>query len=233
MPASAVCSTREAVRFEFKEALMVTITLDDDRREEMPESLPACLLNLSPHGAKLVVPKPLPLGRNFRLRLTIEQFAMEFYVGAKVCWTASEGESGSVMGCQFKPGIPDKLLAHFAADGNLDRRSSDREKTKWTLGMARQGTKGRGKEKVTLQNYSTGGFCMEANSALALGERFRLTSDRRDWNVEAVVHWQLKKSGMYLHGCGYAEESGCETLEQAISLADEPLMSSPTLNTCS
>jgi len=208
---------REAVRFEFAETQLVSISLDEDSHRSEPQHISACLLNLSPHGAKLAVPSKLPPGKTFRLKLTVQQFAMDFFVAAKVCWSAGEGENGSVIGCQFDPGIPAGLLGRLASGGNLDRRGSEREKAKWNLMMVREGAPATKKEKVMLQNYSMGGFCIEAWRPMALGEKFQISSGQSDAAVAAVTHWQIKQSGMFILGCGYLEECGCERLEQVLS----------------
>jgi hypothetical protein len=208
---------RDGVRYEFAEAQMVSISLDEDDHRSEPQQISAYLLNLSPRGAKLAVPSSLPQGKTFRLKLTVQQFAMDFFVAAKVCWTASEGESGCVMGCQFDPGIPGGLLGRLASEGALDRRGSDRDKARCSLMIAREGAPATKTEKVMLQNYSAGGFCIEAWRPLALGERFQIVSARPDANVAAVTHWQIKQSGMFTVGCGYGEDGGWERLERALS----------------
>jgi hypothetical protein len=218
MPAVTEHYAREAVRFAFAEAQMVSITLDNGRNSE-PQQISACLLNLSPQGAKLAVPTQLPPGKTFRLRLTVPQLAMDFFVAAKVCWAATEGESGSVIGCQFNPGIPAGFLGSLASEGNLDRRGSSRESTHCKLLIIPDGANAAAKEKVILQNYSVGGFCIEAWRPISLGEKFRIVSDRTDATVEAVVHWQIKHSGVFTLGCGYLNEGGGDRLEQILASA--------------
>lgn len=216
MPAVAEHASREVVRFAFAEAQMVSITLDHGRNSE-PQQISACLLNLSPQGAKLAVPAQLPPGKTFRLRLTVPQLAMDFFVAAKVCWSANEGESGSVIGCHFNPGIPAGFLGSLASNGNLDRRGSNRENAHCKLLIVQEGATA--KEKVILQNYSEGGFCLDAWRPIALGDKFWIVTDRPEAAVEAVVHWQIKHSGVYTLGCGYLDQNGSERLEQILALA--------------
>src|SRR5262245_15612436 len=165
MTATLDACTRESIRFEFAEVQTVAITLEGHRCK--PRLISACLLNLSSHGAKLAVPDHLPEGMAFKLKLSVQQFALEFYVSAKVCWTACEGENGSVIGCQFNPSLPAGLLNHLAEGGKLDRRSSDRERSTSAIKIVRELAKAGAQEKVALQNYSAGGFCIEARQPLS------------------------------------------------------------------
>ena len=216
MPVIKDHASRETVRFTFTEAQMVSITLDDDGGSE-PQQIAACLLNLSPQGAKLAIPDELPTGKSFRLKITVPQFALDFFVSAKVCWTASDGESGSVIGCQFDPGIPNGMLGCLAAGSSLDRRGSSREKTKTKLEIVREGARPSAKEKVLLHNYSVGGFCIESWQPMNLGGRFRIVSEKQDVVVDATTHWLIKHSGVYTLGCGYVEQGGSDQLEAVLA----------------
>jgi hypothetical protein len=70
--------------------------------------------------------------------------------------------------------------------------------------------------KRPLQNYSAGGFCIEARQSLSPGERFQVVSEDLEAPIDAVTHWQVKQSGVYLLGCGYVGETGFQQLQQAL-----------------
>jgi hypothetical protein len=84
------------------------------------------------------------------------------------------------------------------------------------ISIVRERAKAGAKEKVTLQNYSAGGFCIEARQPLSPGERFQVFSEGLATPIDAVTHWQLKQNGIYMLGCGYVGETGFEQLERAM-----------------
>jgi PilZ domain-containing protein len=206
---------RDTARLEFADIPTVSITLDAAQDRFKPRVIWASLINLSSQGAKLALPIILPQNKEFRLRLTIDQFALQFYVSAKVCWTAVGGEDGSVIGCRFRPSLPNGLLDHLAAGGTLDRRDSPRGKVKSTIRIVRQRRPARS-ELANLQNFSTGGFCIETTRPATPGELFRVLPEAAENTAfDAVIRWQLQQGKRYLLGCGYVGKKGFERLEYA------------------
>jgi hypothetical protein len=195
---------RKSTRFEFAAGQTVSIALEPDSHRGKPRVVSACLLDLSSHGAKLAVSIPLPKNKSLRVKLTLEQLAMEFYVSAKVCWTAHEDETGSVIGCQFCPRLPDELLGHFAAGSLRNQRKRDRKKCGATIKILREQSAYCEVETAILQNHSAGGFCIETKQPAVPGEKLLIVSESAEQAVTiAVIHWQLQRQDKYLQGCAY------------------------------
>ena len=206
MNATDDSEARGSVRYEIAGGQTVTVTLDPEDHREQPQVFPARLLSLSQNGARLSVPLKLPISNTLRLKFSIDEFALEFYVSADVCWSKPDGESGWQVGCAFSPGLPARLFDRLAAGGRLDRRNAVRHEK--ILGLRALKGLGSRRELVTLRNYSRGGFCVSASRPARPGERihFCLEESKR-LLLAATTEWQLKQGDCYLLGCTFVDEN--------------------------
>ncbi|MDX1945508.1 MAG: PilZ domain-containing protein [Pirellulaceae bacterium] len=191
-------------RFDLDGRQEVNVTVEPDGHRDSPLLLVGKLMNLSSRGAKLAVPKLLPIGRKLRVKVSIERLAMELHTLATVCWISPEKAEESVVGCRLSPAIPEGIMSHLAAGGKLERREATRDEDHCRVPILRAGGNAMNPEWARLQNYSTGGFCLQTTRPANLGERVQFVLDAaKNVVIQAVVRWQLGQGDHYLLGCGH------------------------------
>jgi len=174
----------------------------------------AKLVDLSKNGAKLSSELEIPTGDSVRLKLSIDDLGIEFYVDGKVCWSKSEDDGLSLFGCSLGAGLPEGLFDRLATGGQIDRRFDSRFDEEievsafWDIG----GTK----VPVTLRNYSLGGLCVLAKHPIVAGQRVHLcVEEPENWIIVASAQWQLEVSDGYLIGASYLNPKDFERIEEA------------------
>jgi hypothetical protein len=190
-----------------------------DLEQQQPVSVTVCdhlglpwytaqgrLVNLSQNGARLVVDQEIPLNGTVRIKLAVPDLGLEFYVGGAVCWIrpAEEQAGAWTMGCSLRPGVPQRLLAHMAQGGVVERRFEQRSGQRIPVQVL---AGDRGAEfAATLHNYSHGGFCLETENMVDPGQRLelRLTHANGDQTViDGTVRWALHADNLWLAGCAF------------------------------
>jgi hypothetical protein len=199
---------------------LASVTLEPKNVREKERVFQARLLNLSQQGVKLSVPQQLPLSETLRLRFTVQEFAMEFHVLARVCWSRQDAGGRWQAGCALNPGIPPALLKRMAAGGRLDRRGAARYDDSLELQVRRE--LDGGDEVAVLRNYSEGGFCIFVSQPAKPGELMHVRLDEPQLLViVAQTQWQLKVSDGYLLGLTFLNSKDCERLEEACNFDDK------------
>jgi hypothetical protein len=206
MSEPATVMEREEIRYEIqgRRLAVVSFALSDPR--ESPPAVSAELINLSQGGVRLSATAALPLGKSIRIRLRVEELALEFYVAAEVCWSRPEGDGTHLVGCRFTPGIPSAMLGRLACGGMIDRRVTARSKDAVQMRLTTE--QGDSEKTVVLQNHSPGGFCILVRRPIEPETRLFLTrkGDRQPL-LTGRARWQLQASREYLIGC-VTEEAG-------------------------
>jgi len=186
------------VRYQLPNAPVVRVMPEDDELSDACEVHHARLLDLSRHGAKISGSTEIPTGNSIRLRLTIEELGLEFYVTGAVCWCKPSDDASWLLGCSLQPGFPHGLLDRLADRGHVDRRFDARFQEEvslsafWELGGARV--------PVTLRNYSQGGFCVHSSRPSVPGKRLHLKINQSQVII-STVQWELEVGGGYMLGC--------------------------------
>jgi hypothetical protein len=161
------------------------------------------LVNISQNGARLSVPCELPLSQNFRIKITLPELGMTFYVRGAVCWTRRDPASKEewIVGCSLQPGIPEAILSRLVTGGIIERSGSVPAET---LPQATLSIDGLTQVMASVQNVSRGGFCLQSRTPLLPGQKVRLqlpqVSDSST-AVEGVVQWSIAADGRCLIGC--------------------------------
>lgn len=193
--------TRQA-RFALAHQIPIVVVVQDER------GLPAAttkgwLLDISQNGARLAVESEIPLSGALRIRLTLTELGMEFYVGGSVCWTHPDPDTpGSWrIGCSLTPGIPERLLSRLAQTGVVERRFEARSDEIVSVQATIRGGR---TIAAGLQNYSRKGFCLQTTEVLTPGEIVHLRiqgPDGRLAAIQGVVQWTAAHKGSHLAGC--------------------------------
>lgn len=200
---------REAERFEIVEERRVALEIEPDDLRSEPQIISARLLNLSTTGAKLGAPICLPRDRAIRLKLSIDEMGVSFYLSTRVCWSAPAGEHGFTVGCQLSPNVPASVLKHLAQGARPERREDDRRPTTHATTIVRKSLFRTKEEAGLLRNFAAGGVCLDLASPAKLGETLNLRFGEASQIplVEVVVRWQLQEGDRYTVGCEYSDPS--------------------------
>ncbi|MCE9607307.1 MAG: PilZ domain-containing protein [Planctomycetia bacterium] len=207
-------ASRVEPRYEIDGELAVTLIIEPDDYRSAPIEVEATLINLSASGAKLAVPTALEQDKTVRIKLVVDRLGLSFYLSARVCWAAPEGESSSIVGCQLSPNIPEGILQHIAQGGRLNRRDQDRRATSMQVGIARGGIRLWSREKAVIRNYAAGGVCLEMTKSAQLAEvlRLRFAMDELE-GVDVVVRWVIQQEDRFLMGCEYQNATSFARLQ--------------------
>jgi hypothetical protein len=195
-------TTPRPPRFALTERLAVAVEVNDDRGLPV-HATTGWLVNISQNGAQLAVPRELPLSGSLRLKITLTTLGMTFYVGGSVCWTSpSPSAPGEwVIGCSLGPGIPERILSRMVTGGMLERRASARTEEPLLTNLIIDDTQ---ELAAAVQNFSDGGFCLQAETQLSPGQKVRLQLPQVSDSirtVEGVVQWSIAFNGSCLMGC--------------------------------
>ena len=160
------------------------------------------MIDLGTGGAKLRSASCIPIGEVLQLKLVTHQLDFEFQGTAEVCWSrALEGEEWLV-GCAFRPQIPDHTIDKLANCGLLERRDSVRRQV--SLPVTIHWELDEEPDSAKLQDYSDGGFCIAINRAAEPGQRLSMSCEApygEQLEIQARVQWMLETPDHNLVGC--------------------------------
>ncbi len=189
-------------RFAFADGQTAWVVTDPKEPSEEPQSFHAGLLDLSSHGTRLSVPTKVAIDEALRLRVSVAELGLEFYLSASVCWSKPDGHDGWQVGCVLEPGIPAGILDKLSAGGRLDRRNAGRYEDTPQLRARR--VLDSGDEFVILRDYSQGGFCVSASQTGTPGDPIQICLEEPEERViVATIRWQLRVEDGYLLGCAF------------------------------
>jgi hypothetical protein len=207
-------------RFDLEQHQSVTVTVCDHLG--LPwYTAQGRLVNLSQNGARLVVDQEIPLNGTVRIKLALPELGLEFYVGGAVCWIqpADQQQTGWIMGCSLRPGVPQRLLSRMAQGGVVERRFEPRSGQKVPV---RVHTVNPAAEfAATLHNYSRGGFCLETENMVDPGQELELhlthSTGARDV-IGGTLRWALHVDNAWLAGCAFRTPDAFDRLSQCCPL---------------
>lgn len=185
----------------------------------------ATLLDISLGGAKLVVNSCIWFDESIRLKIHVAELNVDLAIAAAVCWTRPVSEHEWLLGCAFKPKLPEHALDQIASHGYIDRRRYSRfpfdvkATATWELREANV--------PVALQDASEGGFCMISPQYAETGQRLILHLNAHKGtpvSIPATVQWRINSGDEFLLGCSFNNENDFEHLLAALpttALAEE------------
>jgi len=190
-------------RFESCGSRKATVVIQRTSGDE-GELIEATLLDISPGGGKLIVDECIRFDEVLRLKIKVADLNVDFAVAAGVCWTRPANEDGWLLGCAFKPKLPENALDQLASSGYIDRRRHMRlplnvpATASWELSEA--------SVPVLLQDASDGGFAMISPHDVETGQRLILQlnlPEQEPASIPATVQWRMKSGDEYLIGCSF------------------------------
>ena len=192
------------------------------KTEGEPEEVVARLLDISRGGAKLTVTACIPFEEAVRLKIDIPDLHVELVIAADVCWTRPADDGGWMLGCAFKPKLPEDALDQLAKGGYVDRRRHAR--TPLVLRATACWELGETSIPVRLQDASEGGFAMLCPQLGETGQRLLLhlcNDDGSPASIPAKIQWRLKTGDEYLIGCSFSNEKDFELLRGVAETMEE------------
>lgn len=198
-------------RYRIRDGQNIAVVLERVSDSDRP-LLTAGLIDLSQGGVKMRAASCVPIGEVLQLKVATDQLEFEFQTTVEVCWTRpTEGEDWLV-GCAFRPQIPNDIFDRLVAGGLLERREAERRYE--SLPVAIRWELGEEADSARLQDYSDGGFCIATNHAVEIGQRLFMSCvvpDGKQSVIPAKVQWMLTTPEHYLVGCTMlnSEDFGC------------------------
>jgi len=196
---------RSQQRIEVVGDYAVALIVEPEDMREEAETLQATLLNLSISGAKLVVPKLLRQNRSVRVHLIVDKLGVSFYLAAQIRWGTVDERGRYLVGCSFSPNIPEGILRHIAGEQRLERRERDRRPALRKVELVRPGGRFWNREYAELRNYATGGFCLELNREVELGDHLKVRLNKKLPEVGVIVRWEMQRDKQTLVGCEFVD----------------------------
>lgn len=201
-----------------------------------PTNVSAELRDISRSGAKLFVPICLPFEEVIVIRIEIPVLDLQLDVAATVRWVRPTDGAAWSVGCVFNHPLSDPVVGKLASGICMERRLSPRRDISlqatvhWELQLD--------DTSVTLQNLSTGGFCMHSPVAGEVGQRLLMhfeTGDGTEPAVQAQIQWRSKHDNGYVVGCSFLNGQSYTSLRDAVtaneSRQEKQPESQPTKNT--
>ncbi len=204
-------------RYVLAESYPAELSVESHDHRAKDQLVAVELIDLSERGMKLASPQEIEVHHSVRLKLSIVEFGMEFYISASVCWCRGEGDQWLV-GCHLSPSLPERLFKKFVHGGNLDRRcdlrfdkSADLEAS-WNLNGD--------KATITLRNISRGGFCVLSDRPCQTDQRIHIClAARQDIIVVARAEWQMTMENGWLVGCSFCNSRDFDRLKDFLQSA--------------
>ncbi len=204
------------IRFVLTEPISAVVTVESEDHRLDDEHYAAELVDLSQSGVKLNVPQEIRSDRLIRLKVTIKELGMEFYVAGSVCWCRPSLDGAWLVGCSLRPGFPPRLLERLAAFGHSDQRGGEQGLSGAELLVCSED--GEDWEPAQVQKFARGGVCILSDRTRNLGER--LSFKINQLRLSSRVQWQLSVGENYVIGCSFSNERDGNTLEEAFCNAN-------------
>jgi hypothetical protein len=192
-----------APRYKVKDQTKVAVTLE--KADGSSAQLIAELLDISIGGAKFWTSETMAIRQIVDVVIGFRETGYQIQVSGEICWANPAPGDGWLLGCSFKPALPEDVLQLCATSGIIERRRHPREpvsipaSARWELD--------RELVPARVLNYSPGGgFCLLSQTDDKPGERVLLELTRGDGQVVTVrgkSRWQAPAADGYVVGCEF------------------------------
>jgi hypothetical protein len=171
------------------------------------------LVDLSRGGVKISVDCCIPFDETVTLTAEFPEIHFEFHVLADVRWSRQGDGDTWLIGCCFKPGLPDETVERLSNEGYLERRCNPRypiscdAEAQWELSDE--------SVPVRIADFSAEGFCIVSPRVGKTGQQFQLElkdSDGEPVRVAARMCWQSNAEDGYLVGAEFLNRSDSHRL---------------------
>jgi hypothetical protein len=180
----------------------------------------ARLVDLSANGARIRLPQHVELHETIEVRLRVKKLSVDFQCAAEVCWSQPFGNEW-VLGCAFDSELPEHVLVKLAGNGYINRRTDPRFSIDLTAEV-REELGANEWLKVTLDNYSSGGFRLRSMYPIAVGQRVLLSLQEFEQQVAIPGRalWQVETEEGYSVGCSFLNGDGFDRLTSIVRRED-------------
>jgi hypothetical protein len=205
---------RSETRYTACNKLDVVVQVEPDG--EAPQSLDAELLDLSRHGAKLLLRTPIAFEKPVRLLIQVAALDLELDVSADICWSRPKEGGQWCLGCSFAGELPEEILPKLASAGYLNQRRHSRRDIS-VEALAKKELTPDSEVAVRLDNLSAGGFRMVSPQPVTPGERLLVklpNSHDAAYCINARAIWQTGVENGYCVGCSFLNKRGYEVLRE-------------------
>ena len=171
------------------------------------------LVDLSRGGVKIAVDCCIPFDETITLTADFPEIHVEFEVLADVLWSRQVDNNTWLIGCSFKPGLPNETVDKLANEGYLERRCSPRYPIscdgamRWELSEE--------SVPVRVADFSAEGFCIVSPKVAKAGERFQLELKGNDGDlvrIAARMCWHSSAEDGYLVGAEFLNRNDSHRL---------------------
>ena len=181
--------------------------------EDILQTVPAALLDISTGGAKLQTDTAIPMRNIVMLQLQVTEIKRTLTVAGEVCWASPISEGKWRLGCSFRPRMPQDTLDELAQGNILERREHQRQLV--TLRTMARFELSQEESPVWVLNISPGGFCLLAQRDGKPGERVCMLFEPENGppiNVRAKAQWQVETDEGYVVGCEFLDAGDYQVL---------------------
>ena len=209
-----VNDNRREKRFTISEEAQIPVRVQRSS-DDQDQFVGGVLSDLSPCGAKLLLPDCLQIAENVSVRIVIEELQIVIDVSGEICWSRPAEDGRWHAGFSFTPRIDAELLNHLASTGFIDRREHTRRIVDGTIQVYRELDAEPFESELT--DYALGGFCMQTPTACRPGQRLRLCVPGEDGEqilVAGKVRWNMNLNERNIVGCLMNTPAQFELLHQ-------------------
>ncbi len=213
-----------APRFKVADTSQINVAIKRTG-EGNSEPLPAELLDVSQHGAKLRVPVNLRFEEALQLEIDVLDSEIEYRGIASVRHIRAVDDEHWVVGCAIAPPLSDETFSFLATTAGKERRRFRRMNIA-AEALVRRQAQAEG-VSAALHNLSSGGFCFSSADHYEVGERVQLSLVDNEDNsrvVEARICWQVDSPDGSIAGCQFTSNESYADL--CACLTEQPVVAS-------
>ena len=180
----------------------------------------ADLIDFSRTGMKLNVPFCARFNEVLVLKLEFSESEFEYEGKCRVRHMRSLDDNQWQVGCSIDPPLPLDVIDYLAASSNQERRQFSRYNLEGS-GLVRREGVFEGVEAV-LTNLSQGGFCLETESSLDIGEKIDFVFEDFDGETQSIgakVRWNDDQNTTVIYGCSFLNSESFDMLVDAFDVA--------------
>jgi hypothetical protein len=181
------------------------------------EPIPAELIDISHHGAKLGMTICPRFQESLHLQIDIPSHNVHYEGVALVRNLRSNGSEGWLVGCAVQPPLSSAVQSHLAAATGMDRRESPRKPIALSATLRRPLKSGTNDAK--LLNVSAGGICVWSEAEMEAGDRLWIGvvgPDQQARSVKARVLWRMMAPDGCMAGCSFDDKISYATILSCI-----------------
>lgn len=208
-------------RYEIMRTEGMTVQLKQLDGHDQFVSFPAQLKQISLGGARLITQRPLRLDEKFLVTIAFDSTEFESVVDARVAWARPLRGDDWLMGCEFSPELPEKLLDDLSHHGYIERRERGRILIRTPVNFRHHTSLEMAQGNIV--DYSHGGLCLEANVAENLERQLHLVVGENGSQQQAamLVRWRIENGveASHLMGCEFVNRHEAIALRQCLESA--------------